>query len=621
MLVKKRFYQNPFFWRRVLIASPIVVYLICFRAEIWLLMQFILAILSFFVVPDVVIPFNLETLKAFFVLVYTLLGIGLLFDAMLYLEAYFVLPAETHDDHVNVFKRMRLYAGRKHGPAIFIRDGMKVASPEEMNKPGPGVALVSMNSAVVLEKRVRYSPKSSKVSQNTLIDQVSGKSFRVEGPGLVFLAGGETVRKVVDLRNQSRSLSGIFAMTRDGIEVSTTVSAVFTLGQPPPILKVAYVGGDSYEYLCVLILDERLAIGNNVYRQKMIHVKDVSDELDIDDKKEIHRVAQRLITESYASPAPTPPPPTRSFWAIPRPPKTEASPFKLYKDRIFAAILSQPLEKAQSHEQDVEKRYVDWRDLPPRVAAEIYRNLIARHYYDALYEPASPKDYPMSKLKGKFSILVRNQGMLSIQLLQRKDGQRLAKDWKGTAEELDFTLPYPLETPKVLRSRGLVVLNATFGDLNAHGKVQDGLMENWLSYWKREKDETLAQHELTASRIITAERAQVQRDMAYTFAKLMQSSEYTQETLVWRLYQAFEALAADPKTRQFLPETTQKTMTNLRDWLASNEIQAHEARPSSASPQPPTPPSDQLLNSGPSSSPDDDAHFTNEQNQPPENLA
>lgn len=62
----------------------------------------------------------------------------------------------------------------------------------------------------------------------------SGNSYvRADGPGLVFLRGGETIAKVFDLRPQSRRMP-VSAMTRDGIPIETGVSVTFQVRRPAP---------------------------------------------------------------------------------------------------------------------------------------------------------------------------------------------------------------------------------------------------------------------------------------------------------------------------------------------------------------------------------------------------
>jgi len=619
MLVKRRFYQNSSFWRRVLIALPVILYLWWFWDEFVLAGQLVLAFLTIFLRPGVVLPLNFETFRAVLVLLYTGLGFIGLFFGLLYLLAYYVLPVETHEEHVKVFDRLYLYFRKQHGPAIFIKNGAKIATPEEMNKPGPGVALVGMNSAVVLEKKVKFSPGKGNVSHNPLADEVSSKIFRVEGPGIVFLGKGETVRKVVDLRPQIRTFRDTFyskreeipdvrATTRDGIVVKTNVSTVFGVGQSPPTLMVTYHGGNSAEHLQILTLEEKTTKTPSMARKKIVKVKSFSDELDIEDKREIHQWILKIDSSPPgALSEPKKASPKRKlfdFFQFAR--KTGGSPFIFDRDRIFAAILSQPLEKGQSLDDDIEKRFIDWRDLPPRVAAEIFRNTIAQYYYDALYEPTESVKFPLDDIKAGFVKRVRNQGMLAIRVVRRKDRKPIEPGWSGNADELEITPARFLETPKVLRSRGIAVMAANFLDLTVDDSMRTDLMENWKASWKRDSDETLAGNELSASRIISGERAKIQRDMAYTFAKLMQSNEYSQEALAWRLYQAFEALAADPSTKQFLPQVTQNTMHNLKEWL---ETTGNPSLDSANSPGLPPGSSDSLEGQAGSGMPSDGGGF------------
>jgi hypothetical protein len=222
---------------------------------------------------------------ALFVLLYEVAVFVVLFRSMLWLLARFVLPVQTRAQHRGVFGRLLLYVQGQHGPAVFVKDGRLVASREERLKQGAGIALVDPASAIALEHetpprplapasphRVRdglgealYRYEKRLLSDPRLVLKYIGSLLyalrwfsvipgrrlhrrllalrlirprrpprpprvaRVEGPGIVFIAPDEKVRETLDLRKQSRRRPGIKGLTRDGIEVETTVNVTFVL--------------------------------------------------------------------------------------------------------------------------------------------------------------------------------------------------------------------------------------------------------------------------------------------------------------------------------------------------------------------------------------------------------
>ena len=112
----------------------------------------------------------------------------------------------------------------------------------------------------------------------------------------------ENVTGVVDLRRQRRSsdqrLPGqpeatngsVYAYTRDGIELGTNISALFTIGQDmttaPNVLQVTYEDAQRPENLRVIAIEDRN--GSALLRS-------ISNELDPDDRGEIHKYYQSRI--------------------------------------------------------------------------------------------------------------------------------------------------------------------------------------------------------------------------------------------------------------------------------------------------------------------------------------
>ena len=74
------------------------------------------------------------------------------------------------------------------------------------------------------------------------------------------------------------------------------------------------------------------------------------------------------------------------------------------------------------------------------------------------------------------------------------------------------------------------------------------------------------QHQLQAVRVINQARAQAQRDMAHTLARILQSS-HSEEALAMRVFQALEATAMDADPRQFLPRDTAYLLHSFKQWF------------------------------------------------------
>lgn len=132
----------------------------------------------------------------------------MMYVGLLALASQYILPVRTLRERREAYQRMMSYVTGGHGPILFVRDGLLIGDPVELLRRGAGVILVDGSSAVVLEKGRKFS--------------------RAEGPGLVFTQYGERLAAAFDLRKQSRAHETA-ALTKDGIEVKTSVSVTFAL--------------------------------------------------------------------------------------------------------------------------------------------------------------------------------------------------------------------------------------------------------------------------------------------------------------------------------------------------------------------------------------------------------
>jgi len=242
-------------------------------------------------------------------------------------------------------------------------------------------------------------------------------------------------------------------------------------------------------------------------------------------------------------------------------PQIRVGPFQFVRRRVLAAVYSKALDI------DQEGEYMPWTNLPVHAAAQTFRDLVAKEQYDYLYEPKDTHKFNIPKLKSNFSRRMRNQGVLSFRFVDHIDGEPLTPGSAWLDEELVRYDDQELKTPKVLRARGVKVIAAGFPDLfPVSPKVPEQLLDTWRAPWESKAVDIRGQHQLQAVRVINRARAQAQLDMAHTFARILQSSR-SEEALAMRVFQALEATAVDPETRQFLPRDTMYLLRSFKQWF------------------------------------------------------
>jgi hypothetical protein len=558
MYQKKRFYHSPRFKLGAITAIPALVCLIAFRPEIGQIWALLISAYRIQVLnADIVLPLDSLTFRAFGLLIAQFIVIAIGFSLAVLLISQFVLPVHKPHERQTIFERLFMYCFGMHGPAIFIKEGMEIANPQELDNPQPGVVLVDLNSAVVLEAHSgrRSIENGNRKNRVTIGDLLSGQKIKggiqVHGPGIVFTNYNEKIRGSVDLRPQARVRPDVRGQTRDGIEVSTNILVIFTLGQAPDVLEVGYEGLVAAENLRVIRFKEIIeSRGSQNGKNSRKIIKEFSDELDPDDKDEIHRTVRDFLSgrrQTVTEPEEYTPP--------------SGQPFEFEPERVFAAVFS----RAKNVLKDA---YMDWTELPVHTGAEIFRNMLIHETYEYLYQPEHEKEYNLKALKTNFASRVRNQGLLSFQFIGWKNGEPLKARQEYDPNQM-ITLPVlPLRQPKVLRSRGVKVIYATFTGLKpVNSEVYDTLMDNWRAGWEKEATITKANYDLQAMRIRMHARAHAQRDMIYKLNNIMRSPKFTEEALALRIFQALETAATEPATRKLLPADTINLLRTMRHWF------------------------------------------------------
>lgn len=442
-----------------------------------------------------------------------------------------------------------LHTFQVHGPAVFIRDGQQIMTPEELNRRGFGVSVVDFNSAVVFEEQIP-PPGVLRALIGMLMNILASlglcdrfESPRVRGPGIVFTRPLERIRAVVDLRKQFRIRAAVPCYTRDGIELTANVWAIFTVGQDPDVIEVGYVGERRAENLRVLVFDK-------VPDSSRLRLARVVDELDEADRQEIHhyaRVAERLEEVGGYAGLPEP-----ERWPVFNP------------ERVFAAVFAQ----ARGNENEV----VPWVDLPTSVAAELFREVISKVNYDDFYLGEDLNRFPLPGNKARLRLAMRNNGILAYRVILHRENQEFQEGEEYELEDLQVSITRTLRNSKVLRDRGIKIIASGFGDLTpVSPSVWEQRLDNWSAPWMRETATIRAEADREVTRIRAQSRAQAQQELFRSLTLLLQDTNLSEEALAIRVYQALEQLASDPLTRQLLPSDTIDMMRTIHNWLLPGE--------------------------------------------------
>lgn len=462
---------------------------------------------------------------------------------LLYMMAEFVLPTRNSAEQWQVLSKLLRFMRGKPTPVLIVREAKLTREVGGGGYVGNGVAIVDINSAIVLEKVfMPYHLSTEKASQYGWLPRYP--MARVGGPGLVFIHRGEKLRGLVSLRKQFRVNPGVLANTIDGIEIKTNVWVMFTLGQPAAIIKVAYVTGDTAADLRVLNIDPQTR-----------KILSISDELDQQDKEEIHAYAQEFLSAS-----------SQTAQLEPLEKGKDHPPYHIDPDRIIAAVFSQARNVSDS-------QLDSWADIPVQEATELFRQMLSKTYYDALYSLEDTRRYPLlSEFKPDFGRRMRYLGVVSYQFLQRYDGE--FPDVGQRIEHRSFYISpvQELRSSKSLRDRGIKVIAAGFSELSPTDPgVQQQRIDTWRANWQKESDLLRAEIEREVVRLRAHARAERQGEIISQLTRILQSSVYSDEAVTLQILQTLEDVAIDPHTRPLLPNDTIHLIHGLRAGLLPDE--------------------------------------------------
>lgn len=512
----------------------------------------------------------------------------LVYWVSVFMVAQFALPIQEWKDRWKTFVRLFYFRIGWYGVTAFVREGKLIAKTGEDDTSNAGVILVDLSSAVVLSSQTWDEQKfhGNRDFRDYSPPEITISPFRVVGPGVNFIESGEKIRSIIDLRRQVRSTSGIKAITRDGIEIETGIFTVFSAGDPPDVIPVAYIDGMESSNLAAFDLEEDKE--NHKFIVKRIF------SLGFLDANEIHSAVENKEINA--------PSVVSSITTV----NKTITPYLFNENRVFAASCGDALSNSSA------KDIAPWYELAQPICIDLFQNIFSQFSYDLLFSLKESiysnlknndladsagedyEDYSVDKpitpykesdflktIKADLNFQMRCQGLISYKLVKLITYDEIRSvsniDWKSSglteggsydASQIYMSEPKPLTGTKVLRERGVKVVTAGFTQIISPPEIHRQMVETWKARSEREISITLAKHERDAMQVINNARTQTQRENAYHLSNLFKEQKHSKEALALFLFQALENIATDPKSHKDLPPKEVLAMVqNLHRWL------------------------------------------------------
>ena len=157
----------------------------------------------------------------------------------------FVLPVKTIHERMQAFFRLLIYPLGLHGQAISIIDGEIKKRKGEEQKNGPGVILLDTASAALLKKPTQYmraigpgvtfTKRREAVTPESVVDLHLHKQTIGPSPHATLSPFAEKGKKETagEYQARQRERNETRALTRDGIEIVSTITVYFKLESRP----------------------------------------------------------------------------------------------------------------------------------------------------------------------------------------------------------------------------------------------------------------------------------------------------------------------------------------------------------------------------------------------------
>ena len=566
---REKYYRKASFWRVVILFILFLVFLGSFWGEVKSINDFISAVRNGTDTEITSTDFIFAGVK----LIYNFIVASVLFFVWVLFVSQYVLPVQSNEERRLVFLRMLRYMIGLHGPAVFIEKGVAIADETEMDNTRPGVAFVDLSSAIALESQWEHVDKGKSlfsrfrrshfyritervlrlfgravglISRRILKMKVVPKPLvRIAGPGIVFTEKNEKIREIADLRRQARG-ADVHLTTRDGFDIQVPVNVVFSLGDLPEILYVTYdwdVSGGTWQDTAG---HSRLRVVQK--NEACNRIERISDDLDEADQLEIHQYVQ-----SHGPQGGDHEDEIRG---------QDNHPYYFSEDRIFAALYSKALDADNS-------TTLNWTELPIHLVTEQLRNLVSDQDYNTLIQVNVPGQFPLyDRILPEIRRFMRNQGVLAYQFVTRKDGKPMKPGDSWIRRELDFYPSQNLRNSKVLRNRGIRIIQAGFGEFSPkHPGVREQLFDHWRLGWDEQAKELTTQAEMEAATIVARARRTAYREIISNLEMAYTGVSVPKDALALRLFQTIEQAMIDPKTQALLPKEGLALLLELRKYF------------------------------------------------------
>ncbi|HNK64162.1 MAG TPA: hypothetical protein PKL78_07200 [Anaerolineales bacterium] len=186
------------------------------------------------------IPFNYFVSAGIFVLD-TMVAITLL-DRLTYFFSQFVLPIQNPKYRQEIYSRVQIFESGERGPTLFVKNGRVIEHEGEADKRGPGVIVLDTASAIVTrtdsEIKGAFGPGIKFTEKNEYIANKLGVDLRAQWQFVGPLTTDQPFLNPVPISNpkqfndlEKRRLETA-GQTRDGFEVSPTISIKFSIRRP-----------------------------------------------------------------------------------------------------------------------------------------------------------------------------------------------------------------------------------------------------------------------------------------------------------------------------------------------------------------------------------------------------
>ncbi len=174
-----------------------------------------------------------------------------LVDKLTYFFSQFVLPISAPEDRQKIYERVRDFESGERGPVLFVKNGRVIKHEGEANKRGAGVIVLDTASAVVLRTDtsivgsvgpgIRFTNADEYIISHVNEkgeEEAIGIDLRTQWRFIGPLAGDQPFlnpvpipdpKKYNDLEKRRKQTVGL---TRDGFEVSPTISIRFRIKRP-----------------------------------------------------------------------------------------------------------------------------------------------------------------------------------------------------------------------------------------------------------------------------------------------------------------------------------------------------------------------------------------------------